>query len=158
MKNKNPVLYNLFISFGVFSSAEIDHILSQFESKIFKKGAVVLDFGEMNDKLYFIESGIRREFSIKDQITVIQYANGLGCYWNYNATSNSAGQNLSSVASYSYTKTYTYSFIDYDGDTITFSNTSSVNNIINQAFDFTYNGNTNYSSGGVSQPIIAGCF
>lgn len=41
---------------------------------------------------------------------------------------------------------------------MTFSNTSSINNIINQAFDFTYNGNTNYSSGGVSQPIIAGCF
>jgi len=82
--------------------------------------------------------------------------NGLGCYWNYNATSSSTGQNLSSVASYSYTNTF--SAIDYDGDTMTFSNTSSVNNIISQAFNFTYNGNTNYSSGGVSQPIIAGCF
>lgn len=67
MKNKNPVLYNLFSSFGVFSSAEIEHILSQFESKIYQKGAVVLDFGEINDKLYFIESGILREFSMKDQ-------------------------------------------------------------------------------------------
>ncbi|MFY7911553.1 MAG: Crp/Fnr family transcriptional regulator [Emticicia sp.] len=67
MKNKNPVLYNLFSSFGVFSSAEIEHILSQFESKIYKKGAVILDIGEINDKLYFIESGILREFSVKDQ-------------------------------------------------------------------------------------------
>ncbi len=82
--------------------------------------------------------------------------NGLGCYWNYTATSSSTGQNLSSTASYSYTNTYT--LIDYDGNTMTFPNTSSVNNIINRAFNFTYNGNTNYSSGRVTQPIIAGCF
>lgn len=67
MKNKNPVLYNLFSSFGVFSSAEIEHITSQFEPKTYQKGTVVLDFGEINDKLYFIESGILREFSMKDQ-------------------------------------------------------------------------------------------
>lgn len=120
MKNKNPVLYNLFTSFGVFSSTEVEQIISQFEPKTYQKGAVVLDIGEMNDKLYFIESGILREFSMKDQITVTPYAigipskkvldnwyvynsyNGLGCYWNYNATSSSTGQNLSSVASYSY--------------------------------------------------------
>ena len=35
--------------------------------KPIKKGAVVLDIGEMNDKLYFIESGILREFSMKGQ-------------------------------------------------------------------------------------------
>ncbi|GAB2617964.1 Crp/Fnr family transcriptional regulator [Emticicia sediminis] len=67
MKNKNPVLYNLFSSFGVFSSAEIEYILSYFEPKIYQKGAIVLDFGQINDKLYFIESGILREFSMKDQ-------------------------------------------------------------------------------------------
>lgn len=39
--------------------------------------------------------------------------NGLGCHWNYDATSSSTGQNLSSVASYSYTNTF--SAIDYDG-------------------------------------------
>ncbi len=73
MKNKNPVLYNLFSSFGVFSSAEIEHIISQFEPKIYLKGAVVLDFGEMNDKLYFIESGILREYSMKDQDQTITH-------------------------------------------------------------------------------------
>lgn len=67
MKKKNPVLYNLFSSFGVFSSDEIEQIISQFEPKTYQKGAVVLDFGEINDKLYFIESGILREFSMKDQ-------------------------------------------------------------------------------------------
>lgn len=80
MKNENPVLYNLFTSFGVFSSTEVEQIISQFEPKTYQKSAIVLDFGEMNDKLYFIESGIRREFSMKDQITVTPYANGLGCY------------------------------------------------------------------------------
>lgn len=67
MKNKNPVLYNLFSSFGVFSSAEIEYILSQFEYKTYKKGTVVLDFGEINDKLYFIKSGILRAISMEDQ-------------------------------------------------------------------------------------------
>ncbi len=67
MKNKNPVLYNLFTSFGVFSSTEVEQIISQFEPKTYQKGAVVLDIGEMNDKLYFIESGILREFSMKGQ-------------------------------------------------------------------------------------------
>lgn len=67
MKNKNPVLYNLFTSFGIFSSTEVEQIISQFEPKTYQKGAVVLDIGEMNDKLYFIESGILREFSMKGQ-------------------------------------------------------------------------------------------
>ena len=73
MKNKNSVLYNLFSSFGVFSSAEIEQIISQFEPKTYQKGAVVLDFGEMNDKLYFIESGILREYSMKDQDQTITH-------------------------------------------------------------------------------------
>lgn len=67
IKNKNPVLYNLFSSFGVFSSAEIEQIISQFELKTYPKVAIVLDFGKINDKLYLIESGIFREFSMKDQ-------------------------------------------------------------------------------------------
>lgn len=66
MKNKNPVLYNLVSSFGVFSSVEIEQIISQFEPKTYQKSALVLDFGEMNDKLYFIESGILRAFSMED--------------------------------------------------------------------------------------------
>ena len=67
MNIENPALYNLFSSFGVFSTAEIEQIVSQFETKTYHKGAVILDFGELNDKLYFIESGILREFSMKDQ-------------------------------------------------------------------------------------------
>lgn len=47
MKNKNPVLYNLFSSFGVFSSAEIEQILSQFEPKTYQQGAVILAVGEL---------------------------------------------------------------------------------------------------------------
>jgi CRP-like cAMP-binding protein len=67
MNIENPALYNLFSSFGVFSTAEIELIISQFEPKTYYKGKVILDFGELNDKLYFIELGILREFSMKDQ-------------------------------------------------------------------------------------------
>lgn len=65
--SNNLILYNLFSSFGIFSTAEIEQIISQFETKTYHKGKVILDFGEINDKLYFIESGILREFSIQDQ-------------------------------------------------------------------------------------------
>jgi CRP-like cAMP-binding protein len=67
MKNKIPFLYALFNSFGIFTDAEIEYILTHFESKTYQKGAIVLDFGQINDKLYFIESGILREFSMKDE-------------------------------------------------------------------------------------------
>jgi CRP-like cAMP-binding protein len=69
----NPVLYNLFSSFGIFSTAEIEQIISQFETKTYHKGKVILDFGEINDKLYFIESGILREFSMQDQDQTITH-------------------------------------------------------------------------------------
>ena len=70
---KNPIKIlneywksSLFSSFGVFPATEIEQIISQFEPKIYQKSAVVLDFGETNDKLYFIESGILREFSMQE--------------------------------------------------------------------------------------------
>jgi CRP-like cAMP-binding protein len=69
----NPVLYNLFSSFGIFSTAEIEQIISQFETKTYHKGKVILNFGEINDKLYFIESGILREFSMQDQDQTITH-------------------------------------------------------------------------------------
>jgi len=53
-----PVLCNLFSHFGVFSSVEIEHIILQFDHKIYQKGVVVLDFGEINDKLY-LDSSIK---------------------------------------------------------------------------------------------------
>jgi CRP-like cAMP-binding protein len=71
--SNNPILYNLFSSFGIFSTAEIEQIISQFETKTYQKGKVILDFGEINDKLYFIESGILREFSMQDQDQTITH-------------------------------------------------------------------------------------
>jgi CRP-like cAMP-binding protein len=67
MKNRIPYLYNVFNSFGCFTTTEIEYMLSQFEIKTYQKGAIVLDFGQINDKMYFIESGILREFSVRDQ-------------------------------------------------------------------------------------------
>ncbi len=71
--SNNPISYNLFSSFGIFSTAEIEQIISQFETKTYHKGKVILDFGEINDKLYFIESGILREFSMQDQDQTITH-------------------------------------------------------------------------------------
>ena len=65
MKTTLLYLYNLFNSFGRFTTTEIEHILSQFEPKVCQEGTIVLDFGQINDNLYFIESGILREFSMK---------------------------------------------------------------------------------------------
>ena len=71
--SNNPILYNLFSSFGIFSTAEIEQIISQLDTKTYHKGKVILDFGEINDKLYFIESGILREFSMQDQDQTITH-------------------------------------------------------------------------------------
>ncbi len=60
-------LYQLFDSFGVFTTAEIEQILTHFELKIYKKGVILVDIGQVNDKIYFIEKGILREFSYQDQ-------------------------------------------------------------------------------------------
>ena len=56
-------LYQLFDSFGVFATDKIEHILTHFEFKIYKEGVVLVDIGQINDKMYFIESGVLREFS-----------------------------------------------------------------------------------------------
>ncbi len=60
-------LYQLFSSFGVFAVTEIEQILTHFKFKAYKKGTILVNFGEINDKMYFIETGILREFSYQDQ-------------------------------------------------------------------------------------------
>jgi CRP-like cAMP-binding protein len=60
-------LYELFNSFGLLTEADIAHILSHFKSKSHKAGTILVNFGEINDKLYFIEKGILREFSEQEQ-------------------------------------------------------------------------------------------
>ncbi len=60
-------LYKLFNNFGLLTEAEITHILSYFKPKNHKTGTILVNFGEINDKLYFIEKGILREFSEQEQ-------------------------------------------------------------------------------------------
>ena len=60
-------LYELFNSFGLLTEAEIAVILSHFKPKSYKIGTILVNFGEINDKIYFIEKGILREFSEQEQ-------------------------------------------------------------------------------------------
>ena len=60
-------LHHLFNSLGLLTEAEITHILSNFKPNSHKTGTILVNFGEINDKLYFIEKGILREFSEQEQ-------------------------------------------------------------------------------------------
>lgn len=60
-------LHHLFNSLGLLTGAEITHILSHFKPKSYQIGTILVNFGEINDKLYFIEKGILREFSEQEQ-------------------------------------------------------------------------------------------
>lgn len=65
--------YELFNSLGLLTEAEIAHILSHFKPKSHKIGTILVNFGEINDKLYFIEKGILREFSEQEQDNTITH-------------------------------------------------------------------------------------
>ena len=67
MKYQTISLYKLFDSFGVFNTTEIEQILQCFEPKSYTKGTIIVDIGQVNDKMYFIEKGMLREFSYQDQ-------------------------------------------------------------------------------------------
>lgn len=67
MKHATTTIFQLFESFGVFTSAEIKQILKYFEYKSYTKGTIIVDIGQVNDKMYFVENGVLREFSYQDQ-------------------------------------------------------------------------------------------
>ena len=66
-------LHKRFNSFGLLTEAEITHTLSYFKPKSYKTGKILVNFGEINDKLYFIEKGILREFSEQEQDNTIMH-------------------------------------------------------------------------------------
>jgi len=67
MKRPATTLYQLFESFGVFTATEIEQTLQYFEYKSYTKGTIIVDIGQVNDKMYFIELGMLREFSYQDE-------------------------------------------------------------------------------------------
>jgi hypothetical protein len=67
MKHATTTLYQLFQSFGVFSSAENKQIIQYFENKSNTKGTIIVDIGQVHDKMYFVENGVLREFSYQEQ-------------------------------------------------------------------------------------------
>ncbi|MFY7911149.1 MAG: Crp/Fnr family transcriptional regulator [Emticicia sp.] len=73
MLNYTHPLYELFNSFGLLAKTEIALILSHFKPKSHKIGTVLVNFGEINDKIYFIEKGILREFSKQEQDNTITH-------------------------------------------------------------------------------------
>ena len=73
MKYQTISLYQLFDSFGVFNTTEIEQILQCFEPKCYTKGTIIVDIGQVNDKMYFIEKGMLREFSYQDQANTISH-------------------------------------------------------------------------------------
>ncbi|WP_394993187.1 Crp/Fnr family transcriptional regulator [Emticicia sp.] len=73
MKYQTISLYQLFDSFGVFNTTEIEQILQCFEPKSYTKGTIIADIRQVNDKMYFIEKGMLREFSYQDQDNTISH-------------------------------------------------------------------------------------
>lgn len=73
MKHATTTLYQLFESFGVFTSAEIEQTLQYFEYKSYTKGTIIVDIGQVNDKTYFIENGMLRAFSYQDKEQTITH-------------------------------------------------------------------------------------
>jgi CRP-like cAMP-binding protein len=67
MKHATTTLYQLFESFAVFTSAEIEQTLQYFEYESYTKGTIIVNIGQVNDKMYFIENGMLREFSYQDE-------------------------------------------------------------------------------------------
>ncbi|MDP1814712.1 MAG: Crp/Fnr family transcriptional regulator [Leadbetterella sp.] len=56
----------LIISYNIFTETEIKKIRSAFVPFSFEANALLLQKGEISDKIFFIESGILREFSFSD--------------------------------------------------------------------------------------------
>lgn len=53
--------------FATFAEQDLTIISSYFEPVSYDKDTIILDIGEINDKLYFIEEGILQEFSYQDE-------------------------------------------------------------------------------------------
>jgi CRP-like cAMP-binding protein len=66
LRTQNPI-YQFFASFGLLSDAELEQIVALFKPKVYDEGKIIANIGEINDKLYYIEEGILREFSYQDQ-------------------------------------------------------------------------------------------
>lgn len=62
----HPMLFGLQ-QFAVFSENDL-HILSQYFKPIsYEKDTIILDIGEINDKLFFVEEGVLQEFSYQEE-------------------------------------------------------------------------------------------
>jgi CRP-like cAMP-binding protein len=59
----------LIRSYNIFTETEIKKIRSAFVPFSFEANALLLQKGEISDKIFFIESGILREFSFSDADT-----------------------------------------------------------------------------------------
>jgi CRP/FNR family transcriptional regulator, anaerobic regulatory protein len=66
LNNDHPMLLGIQ-QFGVFSEEELRIVSNYFEPVSYEKDTIILEIGEVNDKLFFIEEGILQEFSYKDQ-------------------------------------------------------------------------------------------
>lgn len=62
----HPMLLGLQ-QFTAFSEADL-YVLSQYFKPIsYEKDTIILNIGEINDKLYFVEEGVLQEFSYQDE-------------------------------------------------------------------------------------------
>lgn len=66
LRTQNPI-YQFFASFGLLTNGELKQIVALFKPTVYDEGTIIANVGEINDKLYYIEEGIIREFSYQDQ-------------------------------------------------------------------------------------------
>lgn len=67
------MLNQFFKDLDLLTESEISTILSYFKLKTYKTGTILVNFGEINDKLYFVEVGLLREFSEQEQDNTVTH-------------------------------------------------------------------------------------
>lgn len=66
LSNDHPMLLGIQ-QFGTFSEEELNVISNYFEPITYEKDTIILEIGEVNDKLFFVEKGVLQEFSYQEQ-------------------------------------------------------------------------------------------
>ncbi len=62
----HPMLLGLQ-QFAAFSEADLQVLSQNFKPISYEKDTIILDIGEINDKLFFIEEGVLQEFSYQEE-------------------------------------------------------------------------------------------
>lgn len=61
------VLYEFFNQLNILTESEIEVLISKFYPEVYQPKSIILNKGDINDKLYIVEYGVVREFSYNEE-------------------------------------------------------------------------------------------